>query len=603
MAGSNSLGEAVLDLTADESPLMGKVDAAKNTVLKKMETFGRDMTTIGTTMTKAFTLPIVAAGALAIDAASNFEETKNKVRVIFGEMSEDVVMWSETSATALGQSQTQALAAAANYGNLFTTMGMGPQAAEDMSISLVELASDLASFNNANPEDVLAALQSGLIGQAEPMRKFGVLLTEDAVSAKAMEMGLADANGELSEAAKVQARYALILEQTKTAQGDFANTSDGLANSTRIVKAQLQDAAVMLGQQLLPYGLKAVQFVSDLVKQFTFLSPTTQKVIMIVLAVVAAIGPLLMVVGGLISGITAIIPIVTAVGTALAGAIPIILAVAAVVALLYLAWTNNWGGIRDKMAAVWAWLQPILKNLWDWLKTNIPLALQALADYWQNQLLPAIQTVWEWMNSSLFPFFQALGEFLGAVFGVALKALAGIWENVLAPALENVWDWLSVKLMPVFEALSNFWTTTLQPIVEAMAKWFGEKLAGAFSGLSTTIEKVTDWLNTMADILNNLTLPDWMTPGSPTPWEIGLLGVSDMLRKVGDIRLPALAASMQMMPVPAIAGGGMTFAGGGRGAVPVQFTYQPFISVNDEYEAVQKMRRIIDQANRGQANK
>ena len=104
-----------------------------------------------------------------------------------------------------------------------------------MSTGLVQLAADLASFNNLNPEEVFLKLQSGIVGEVEPMRALGVNLSAAAVNAKALQMGLVNANGELTEQAKIMARYALIMEQTGNAQGDFARTSDGLANSTRIL--------------------------------------------------------------------------------------------------------------------------------------------------------------------------------------------------------------------------------------------------------------------------------------------------------------------------------------------------------------------------------
>lgn len=242
--------------------------------------------------------------------------------------------------------------------------------------------------------------------------------------------------------------------------------------------------------------------------------------------------------------------------------VAIMAVVAAVAYLLYEAWTNNWGGIQDKVMAVWAVLQPMLQKLWNWLSTNIPAALQALSGFWTGTLLPAIMSVWSWLNGTLFPFFMAMGNFLGAVFSVVITALAGIWQNVLQPALAGVFGVLSSQLMPEFKALADFWKGTLQPIVQAIAQWIGEKVVGAFKNLSTTLKDVTTWLNNVANKLNTMKLPDWMTPGSPTPWEIGLLGVNDALKKVSSIGLPQLNSSMMGMSTPALAAG--TIGGSGQ---------------------------------------
>ncbi len=199
----------------------------------------------------------------SIGAASDLNETLSKSKVIFGDSAAEVEAWGDAAAEAFGQSKTQAIEARATLGNLFTTMDLGKDAVLEMSGNIVELASDLASFNNIPVDVALEKLRSGLIGQAEPLRTVGVLLTETAVKAKAVELGLVGANQELSEGVKVQARYALILEQTKTAQGDFAKTSDGLANKSRILDAKLADLSASFGQILLPVMTGFVGFITD----------------------------------------------------------------------------------------------------------------------------------------------------------------------------------------------------------------------------------------------------------------------------------------------------------------------------------------------------
>src|SRR3990167_2979634 len=144
-------------------------------------------------------------------------------------------------------------------------MGTGKKPATDMSMAMVTLAGDLASFNNASPEDVLLALRSGLSGESEPMRRFGVALSETAVKAKAMEMGIEGVDGVLTEAQKVQARYAIIMAQTSMAQGDFARTSDGMANKERILAAKMDDLKTKFGQVLLPIKMLVADGVIKLI--------------------------------------------------------------------------------------------------------------------------------------------------------------------------------------------------------------------------------------------------------------------------------------------------------------------------------------------------
>lgn len=200
----------------------------------------------------------------SIDAASDLNESASKSRVVFGDASRGIEEWSDTTASSMGISKRAALEAGSTFGNFFTGLGRGEAEAANMSKRMVGLAADLASFNNLDPTDVLDKLRAGLSGEAEPLRRVGVFLTEAKVKAKAMELGLADANGEVDEGAKVMARYQLILDSTSNAQGDFARTADGLANSQRTVNAQLEDGQAALGQKLLPAQLSVTRAQLDL---------------------------------------------------------------------------------------------------------------------------------------------------------------------------------------------------------------------------------------------------------------------------------------------------------------------------------------------------
>jgi hypothetical protein len=201
----------------------------------------------------------------AIDAASDLNESLSKTNVAFGDSADEILAWSKTSANAFGQSRQQALEAASSFGLLFSSMGVTREESARMSRSLVELASDIASINNLSPEEALEKLRSGLVGETEPLRTVGVLLSAVTVEAKALELGLADTAAQLTEQDKVMARYQLILDQTALSQGDFARTSDQLANSQRILAAQVEDSSARFGQALLPIQLAFTKGLSELI--------------------------------------------------------------------------------------------------------------------------------------------------------------------------------------------------------------------------------------------------------------------------------------------------------------------------------------------------
>lgn len=198
----------------------------------------------------------------AVLAASDLAEALNKSRVIFGDASRAVEAFADT-ADSIGLARSEALAAVSDFGALFTASGLAEGEAAKLSIRMTTLAADIASINNIPIDEALLRLRAGLVGEAEPLRRIQVLINEATVSTKAYELGIAAAGDELTEGQKVQARYALILEQTTKQQGDFARTADDLANAMRKARARLVDAQISLGAGLLPAARNATLHFRD----------------------------------------------------------------------------------------------------------------------------------------------------------------------------------------------------------------------------------------------------------------------------------------------------------------------------------------------------
>jgi len=200
----------------------------------------------------------------AVMAASTLSESIAKADVVFGKNAEAVQKWSKTTAKALGISRQASLEAAATYGNLFRAFGLTEEQSFSMSTSLVQLAADMASFNNTSVDDALLALRSGLSGETEPLKRYGIALTDVRLKEQAMAMGLIKTtSGTLPQAIKTQAAYALVMKDTALAQGDITRTADGLANQLRFLQAGLQDAKAGFGEALLPAALSVVSAFND----------------------------------------------------------------------------------------------------------------------------------------------------------------------------------------------------------------------------------------------------------------------------------------------------------------------------------------------------
>jgi phage-related protein len=208
-------------------------------------------------------------GKSAVDAASALEETQSKVNTVFGEGADEINAWAKTAARSLGQSEQQALDAAGSFGNLFTQLGIGTDTAADMSKEMVGLATDFASFHNADITEVIEAQSAAFRGEYDALQRFVPTINAAAVEQKAMEMGLAATTKELDQQDKALATQALMLEGAGQAAGDFERTSGGLANQQRIMSAQFKDLQASLGQALIPAMSLAVEVAMKLFDGFS----------------------------------------------------------------------------------------------------------------------------------------------------------------------------------------------------------------------------------------------------------------------------------------------------------------------------------------------
>lgn len=230
---------------------------------------------------------LVAGTGLAIKSASDLNEQINKTNVVFRTSGREIVEWSKGLTESFGLSQRAALESAGTFGNMLVPMGIARDRAGEMSMQMVELAGDMASFNNASPEDTLTALRSGLAGETEPLRRFGVDLRVAALQEFALSEGIKQSVTEMTGAQRAQLIYRKLLADTTDQQGDFTRTAGSLANQQRILRAELENLAAQIGTALLPIVQSLAQAILRLVGFFQR-HTTAAKVLMGVLATYAA---------------------------------------------------------------------------------------------------------------------------------------------------------------------------------------------------------------------------------------------------------------------------------------------------------------------------
>jgi hypothetical protein len=200
-------------------------------------------------------------GTTAVNLASDFEESMSKTEAVFGDAMEGIKAASKSAAEDVGLSSSEFLDAASGFGVFGKAADLGGKDLSTFASDLVKTAADVASFNNLTTGEAIEKLSAGLRGSSEPLQSLGILINAAQVEAKALEMGLGDVNGTVSEGSKILARQALIMEAlgSQGATGDFLATSDGIANQQRILAARLKDVGITIGQQLLPIAAKLAE--------------------------------------------------------------------------------------------------------------------------------------------------------------------------------------------------------------------------------------------------------------------------------------------------------------------------------------------------------
>lgn len=415
----------------------------------KLDSWGSSLRNIGTKMTAGVTAPLVLAGGAMVNWASDLDESINKVNVLFDGAAGTVLDFSETTATGLGMSQQASLDFSAAFAGMLKPVAANSDELANMSTEMTQLVGDFASFNNLAPEEAFTVLSSAMAGETEAIRKYGVDVSAAAVEQKAMEMGLAATSGELTEQDKLLARYALIMEQTTDAQGDFARTQDSTSNKMKTFRARVQDLGASFGKLLLPYVNKVLDVFSDLMDWLGKLDGGTRKWVVGIAALAAAIGPVLLVLGMLLPGLSALLGLFGAIIS------PISLVVAALVAL----------------AAVF--------------RDDIIDAVQTAVE-WFTDFVTSSQNVQD-MVGNLVDAFNAFksGDF-GEAFAAVGRAAGNLWGAIQEAVAQIDWGSIGQSLLDGLASLASFvagFVLNLGSIAVSVAGWLWNQVVDLWDGL------------------------------------------------------------------------------------------------------------------------
>ena len=507
--------EAELSKTNTELELQSnkwnKLSKNLDGISSKFKSVGEKISDVGKSLSLKLTTPIVAAGTASVKFASDLEESINKVEVAFGDNANEVLAWSETTLDQFGIAKGTALDMAATFGDMGTSMGLTTSEASNMSTSLSGLAGDLASFKNINISQALTALNGVFTGETESLKTLGIVMTETNLNAYALANGFGKTVSEMTEAEKVNLRYAYVMNATKNAHGDFARTSDGTANSLRVFQESLKELSATFGQNLLPVITPIIQKFTELVKKFGDLSPGAQKAIIVIAGLVAAIGPLLVIGGsiasgigslltlfGTISGAIAVVTTGAAAATPAIGALataftvltgPIGLVIAAVVGVIAIgvALWKNWDTIKEKASQLGNWLG----DKWQGIK-------EKTFETW-NSMKEKTSQVWNSMKLKIEEHGGGIKGFISASAEANKQAWSNAF-NIMDNATGGALGRMKEKVSNGLNGIKNFFSSLRLPEIKLPhIKLPHFSLRGSFSLKPPSVPRLNvDWYHTGA---------------------------------------------------------------------------------------------------------
>lgn len=481
----------------------------------KLGNIGESMTSLGQKLTTSLTLPLAAIGAASIKMGSDFEESANKVDVVFGSMSASVREFASTATEAYAISEGKALEMAGDYGAMATSMGMSQKEAAKLSTELVALAGDMASFHNKSLEVAQNSLRGVFTGETESLKQFGAAMTETNLEEFAEKHG--KVYSQMSQAEKVMTRYAFLLETQKDAVGDASRTMDGFAGSTRQLRAALENAGSALGRALIPLITPVVQALTTLLKVFANLPEPVMAFIAVVGALAAAIGPVIMILGMLMSALGGIVsnaPLIitafsqiaqaaAAMGASLAAAAPeilIVVAVLAAVALVAYEVVTHWEEISAAAAE---------------LGQKISSAFQHILNKC-NEVKANVQN----FASDIIQYFEQLPSKIASALKNAAQKVADIFNEMIQRAkksgkdfIEGFVDGIKEKVQKIIDAVKDIANTVKDflgfsrpdkgPLHE-YEEWMPHFMQGLSKGIRNNMGLVR---NAMNDVAKTMSIP------------------------------------------------------------------------------------------------
>lgn len=556
MAFGKSDGKVVIDTSLNNKGFIKGVKGLESQ-LGGLQTVAKKL---GSVIASAFAVrAIVNFSKECIELGSNVAEVQNVVDVAFGDMTDQVEAFADTAIKNFGMSRLAAKKTASTYMAMAKGMGVPAETAADMSIALAGLTGDVASFYNISQELADTKLKSVFTGETETLKDLGVVMTQANLEAYALSRGITKSIDSMTQAEKVALRYNFVMDSLALANGDFARTSNGWANQTRILSMQWQEFMSIVGQTLITVLTPAVQVLNQVVSRLIAVASAINEVVSATLGTQQAVGGAIsesvaeqdamtdatnetakaqkkLLAGfdeinklggdsGSGGGTTATVAPIPAVGNPASSAVTDTAQTVESSGLLYaiqqltaavepfrLAFET---AFRDIVAGA-GWIKGALVQVW----TDISSLASPLSGWFKEDVTPLVNQVVLSIGNTLGGLYESVGMIFSDLWNIVIFPSVQKWSIDILPALtdfasqfsytfdvlleevkltfERIWQ---EAIAPALARIQGIWEDAWDSILAFWEKWgepIFEKVREAIQNTSDTLENI--WENTISPV-------------------------------------------------------------------------------------------------------
>lgn len=390
---------------------------------------------------------------------------------------------------------------------------------------------------NEKPVDAITAFITGL-GELNEKGESATLVL-DGLGLGAMRQGdmlkrLALASGVLTDAVDMSAR---AWEENSALAEEAGKRYETMASRLQVMKNNIYDVGITLGDILMPYIEKAVSKIQELTEKFASLDEKQQANIVKFAAVAAAVGPIILIIGKVVSGIGSIVTVIgslsTAIGaasaggtalagvfTALTGPIGIVIAAVAALAAAFVGLFQTdeefrasviagWEEIKSFFSDLWSQISEIFSAAFELIKTIVQQALENIREFWSkhgDDITLTVNTVWTLIKTTIETVLTAISGIIRAItqaiqgdwkgaWETIKNTAATIWENIktnIGNVLANIKQAIQTRLEEIKNNWKNAWENVKSTLQNA-----GEAIKSAISNIGTAIR------SKFQEIINN----------------------------------------------------------------------------------------------------